>query len=206
MTYTINFQNTGTAPAVNVVLIDTLSNKVDLSTLQVLASSHDYVLSLDNLGILNCRYSNIMLPDSNTNEPESHGYLMYSVKLLPGLAEGTEIENTAHIYFDFNEAVVTNTTLNTIDYSVSVNDLNTEHATILLYPNPFKDYVMVEITGIGNEPLEIAIFDISGRKVLHESAMNNKFKIDRNSLNSGIYVYEITQGNTKLGSGKLIAE
>ena len=120
-------------------------------------------------------------------------------------------DNFSHLEFEENMGGTDcdchiHTTLNTIDYSVSVNDLNTEHATILLYPNPFKDYVMVEITGIGNEPLEIAIFDISGRKVLHESAMNNKFKIDRNSLNSGIYVYEITQGNTKLGSGKLIAE
>jgi hypothetical protein len=61
-----------------------------------------------------------MLPDSHINEPASHGWLMYRIKLKDNLALGTQITNTASIYFDYNAPVVTNTTLNTFDLVASV--------------------------------------------------------------------------------------
>jgi hypothetical protein len=54
-------------------------------------------------------FPNILLPDSNTNEVASHGFIQYSVKLNAGLPEGTLISNRADIYFDFNQPVLTNT-------------------------------------------------------------------------------------------------
>tara|TARA_B100000809_G_C14930349_1_gene456678 strand:+ start:8 stop:652 length:645 start_codon:yes stop_codon:yes gene_type:complete len=56
-----------------------------------------------------------MLPDSNSNELLSHGYVKYYIETVNGLLPNDSINNTAFIYFDYNEAVVTNTTHNIID-------------------------------------------------------------------------------------------
>jgi len=58
------------------------------------------------------------------------------VSIIDDLPEGTLIENTAHIYFDNNPAVVTNTTRNILypdmddDGYFSIEDCNEEDAEI----------------------------------------------------------------------------
>ena len=59
-------------------------------------------------------FDNILLPDSIVNEPGSHGYVKYGIKANAGLADFTAVQNTANIYFDFNPAIITNTTSNTL--------------------------------------------------------------------------------------------
>ena len=55
-----------------------------------------------------------MLPDSNTSEPLSHGFVQYSIQSVVGLQDSTVINNTAYILFDINPPVVTNTAINTL--------------------------------------------------------------------------------------------
>ncbi|MEO1438493.1 MAG: carboxypeptidase-like regulatory domain-containing protein, partial [Bacteroidota bacterium] len=40
--YTVRFQNTGTAPAVNIIIRDTLSDQLDLTSFRLIQSSHPY--------------------------------------------------------------------------------------------------------------------------------------------------------------------
>ncbi len=112
--YTIRFQNTGNDYAENVVLIDTLSPQLDLSTLKMEMSSHNCFLELESPGTLVVRYPNIMLPDSALDPEGSKGYFVYSISPLPGLTEGTVIENNAGIYFDYNAPIITNTVAQTL--------------------------------------------------------------------------------------------
>jgi uncharacterized repeat protein (TIGR01451 family) len=114
LTYRVNFQNTGTAPAVNVYILDSISNKLNLETFEVLASSHDMTPQLVDERVIRFNFKDINLVDSNANEPESHGFLIYSIEMKESLPIGTEIHNTAHIFFDYNAPIVTNTTVNTI--------------------------------------------------------------------------------------------
>ena len=51
LVYTIRFQNTGTAPAFDVSVVDTLSKKLNLTSLQVLNASHSYKLHLREGGV-----------------------------------------------------------------------------------------------------------------------------------------------------------
>lgn len=115
LTYTIRFQNTGTASAINIIVKDTIDTDLDIATFSMISSSHPYSVSLKNPNIITWTFNNINLPDSNSNSPASNGYIKYNIKLKPGLAQGTQLTNTAHIYFDFNPAVLTNEVLNTID-------------------------------------------------------------------------------------------
>lgn len=113
LTYKIRFQNTGSDTAYTVAVKDTLSEYFDLSTIAFTATSHTGVFSVDD-GVLTMAFENIYLVDSTTNEAESHGFFEFEIGLKEGVEDFTIIENTAYIYFDFNDPIVTNTTQSTI--------------------------------------------------------------------------------------------
>ncbi|MGH1433616.1 MAG: FG-GAP-like repeat-containing protein [Lewinella sp.] len=107
--YTLRFQNTGTDTAFNIVLRDQLSEDLDWATFTPGSSSHPYEATLHDDGLLEFHFRDILLPDSTVNEPGSHGFVQFEISALLGLPEGTVIENTAGIYFDFNPPIITNT-------------------------------------------------------------------------------------------------
>jgi len=125
--YTIQFQNTGNDVAYIVVIKDTLSENADISTLRVKGASHDFTWSLNPERELVFTFEDINLPDSTSNEPESHGYVSYSLEPSSDILPGAVIENRAGIYFDFNEPIITNTVFHTIRKPVVVT---TENQTV----------------------------------------------------------------------------
>lgn len=114
LTYTVRFQNTGTAPAVNIIIDDTLSNRINVNSLRVVAASHPMHTEFEGLNIAKFVFNDIYLPDSTENEPESHGYVVFEVKTKPSAPDYAIVENSAAIYFDFNEPVITNSVINTL--------------------------------------------------------------------------------------------
>ncbi len=113
LTYTIQFQNTGNAPAQHIYIMDTLSASLDASTFELLAYSHQPQVQLIGNN-LRFNFPNINLPDSTNDEPNSHGYVQFSIKLKDSLPLGTTVNNTSFIYFDFNPPVQTNTVTDTL--------------------------------------------------------------------------------------------
>ncbi len=122
LTYTIRFQNTGTANAINIVVMDTLSEFVNINSLNSVSSSHFVITELLPGNILKFSFNNIYLPDSNSNEPESHGYISYKISPLPGFFD-VAINNSAGIFFDYNYPIITNTVTNTVVDVLPVMDL-----------------------------------------------------------------------------------
>ncbi len=110
--YKIRFQNTGNDYARNVIVRDTLSEDLDMSTFELISTSHPDQLqvSISNERAIKFEFLGIYLPDSLSNEPDSHGYIDFSIRPYQDVDLNTNITNTAHIYFDFNPAIVTNTT------------------------------------------------------------------------------------------------
>ena len=204
LTYTVNFQNTGNASAVNIVVRDLIDADLNLETFHMLGASHPYTMQFAGREAI-WKFSAIMLPDSNTNEAASHGYVTFAIKPNIGLAQGTQLTNTANIYFDYNAAVPTNTTLNTIDYALSVSDLENGKATITLMPNPFKDFTTIKIEG-ENAAYELRVFDMAGRLIQHGVSTNNLFTVERGTLAAGVYMYEVVKSDKVIGKGKMVAE
>jgi uncharacterized repeat protein (TIGR01451 family) len=120
-TYTIHFQNTGNAPAINILLTDTLDNNLDLENFELINFSHYNTVSMTG-NKLNFHFPNIQLPDSTSNPEGSKGFVQYRIKSKPGLPSGTLIKNTAYIYFDYNPAIVTNTTINSFDQPLLIKE------------------------------------------------------------------------------------
>ncbi len=113
LTYTIRFQNTGNDTAFNVYIRDTLDSKLDWNSLQILTSSHNYQMTIND-GKCLFTFPFIMLVDSMKNEPQSHGYIVYKIKTVPNVQLGDVIQNRAAIYFDYNLPIFTNTETTTI--------------------------------------------------------------------------------------------
>ncbi|NNE54995.1 MAG: hypothetical protein HKN32_03165, partial [Flavobacteriales bacterium] len=113
--YLVRFQNTGNAPAIDVIIRDTLDANLDISTFELMANSHSVITNIDEVSReVTFSFVDIQLPDSTCCEEDSHGLVSYIIRPLPGLDVGVEMNNTAHIFFDNNEAIVTNTTWHTI--------------------------------------------------------------------------------------------
>jgi uncharacterized repeat protein (TIGR01451 family) len=202
--YTIVFQNTGTSPAVNVILLDTLDNNLDIATLELKDASHSYQAQLENRE-LKWIFSNILLPDSGTDYDNSSGFASFRIRPLNPLADGTPILNTASIYFDYNEEVRTQTTINTIDYFLALNDLEGTATSITLRPNPFSRFTTISIEG-SEAPYELRVMDALGKLVKHEKAIANTFKIERESLAAGMYTYQVWKDGKIIGKGKMAVQ
>ncbi|MBK8340854.1 MAG: T9SS type A sorting domain-containing protein [Flavobacteriales bacterium] len=113
--YTVRFQNTGTDTAFTVQLLDTLDTDLDPLTMEVLAASHDLTrIQVDTNNVALFRFERILLPDSNTNQFGSNGFVKYRIQPNAGSPHLTGITNSAAIYFDLNPPVITNTVLNTL--------------------------------------------------------------------------------------------
>ena len=189
-TYTIHFQNTGTAPAFNIRLHDTLDTQLDLNTFEFLGASHTASTSLNGRN-LSVRFNNIMLPDSTSNDDGSMGYYQYRVKPLPNIINGSNIKNTAYIYFDYNPAIVTNTTENHFDMTVgNIVIARKNDEAISIYPNPVKDKLYFK-----NLPKNstIIIYNILGEVCLihHSSSSATSGEVGGASLPKGVYFAKV---------------
>ena len=127
--YLIRFQNTGTAPAYTVVIRDTLDSDLDIFSVTPGVASHDYSFTMYGERVLQWTFNNIMLADSFSNEEASHGFITYTVNQVADLTDGSQITNSAAIYFDSNEPVITNTSLHTINYCLFKDTHSTMDAT-----------------------------------------------------------------------------
>lgn len=114
--YTIRFQNTGNYPADFIRIIDTLGPGLDPGSFRFLGSSHPCTWKLSGKGVVEFFFKDINLPDSVSNEPGSHGFVSFNVRMQPTMGLGDVAENFADIYFDFNEPVRTNTASTSVAY------------------------------------------------------------------------------------------
>jgi len=193
--YTIRFQNTGTASAVNITILDTLSGWLQVPSFTLLSSSKPCTYNISEHGKIQFIFNNINLPDINSNEPGSHGFVKFKVKCRPELANGGNVYNTANIFFDYNSPIVTNTTL-TFTKMVVTNVPSIkkpESSNISLEPNPVRDFVNVSINYSGKEILNLEVIDAQGRNVLKQSLQQNQKSVHLNvsGLNAGTYMIRI---------------
>lgn len=205
--YNISFQNTGNDTAFLVVLRDTLSSLLDPATFRPVSSSHPYSWSLSDEGVLRFTFENILLPDSNVDEAGSHGYVRFRIGQRPGLPDGSVIENTAHIYFDFNEPVVTNTWFHTIGRPAVVATVEPPTGSMMevgIQPNPVAEEAVFVLKSAGTYPLHFVLTDPLGKVIEVRSIDSDTFHFQRRQLPSGIYAWSISDGRAVLSRGRLL--
>lgn len=192
--YTIRFQNTGTAPAVNVVIKDSLDADWDLATFEMLGATHPFTLTITN-EVAIWTFANIMLPDSATDPLGSQGSFTYRMAARSSLQLGEQLTNRADIYFDYNEPVLTNTTVTTVELSTGLTDAQRTGA-IDLFPNPSNGLVELRHHGAPLTNARIQVLDALGR-VVYTSTVNGlsqgrSVALDLGDLQSGTYIARLT--------------
>lgn len=206
LSYTIRFQNTGTAAAVNVILVDQIDANLDMETFELTAASHDVRTQM--LGrTVKFYFDDIMLPDSASDPIASKGYVKYKIHTVPFLADGATINNNADIFFDLNPPIRTNTTLNTISYKLSIDKV-TEDIHFNAYPNPFENVINFSMDGMQNGKASIVLYDVQGKLTLQKDfdAKNSftKIQLQTDGLSNAVYLYQLVQNGKVLSEGKLI--
>ncbi|MEO8147627.1 MAG: T9SS type A sorting domain-containing protein [Bacteroidia bacterium] len=84
---------------------------------------------------------------------------------------------------------------------ISQNDL------LILKPNPFSDNLTIILTQ--NKPVEINLYDVTGRKVFNQT-INHSATLNTSQLAKGIYIYEVrspdASGGGVIKKGKVVKE
>lgn len=191
--YTIRFQNTGNDTAFTVVIFDTLSTNLDINTVEVISSSHPVQLLIRRGRLLEFRFDDILLPDSNVDEPGSNGFVKFRVQPIGGIADPAVVENKAYIYFDFNAPVITNTVNTTYVTNIPVllEELRGKTPVLLIVPNPTNGQTALLYPELGERNTVITITDIQG-KICYSGESNEEFvQLDCSSWKPGVYFAEV---------------
>ncbi len=177
--YVINFENTGTAPAENVVVTMEIDpTDFDKSTLQILSASHNMQTVLND-DVAEFHFQNISL------DTGGHGNILLKMKTNDDLITADEVGAQANIYFDFNFPVETNEAVTSFRV-LGVDEFNTSQVTV--YPNPASDIVILQSFQMITN---ISMFDVMGREVTTLSINSLSAQIDVSALNGGIYFFSI---------------
>ncbi|MES2617333.1 MAG: T9SS type A sorting domain-containing protein [Bacteroidota bacterium] len=182
--YTIHFQNTGTAPAFNIRLEDTLDNQLDLETFEVMEYSHQARIAL-NKNMLKFYFDDIMLPDSFSDSKGSNGFVQYRIKPKTGYGTGTVLRNTAYIFFDYNSPVKTNTTLNEYVSPTTAVEAIVKNDLFTVYPNPSHGVFNIHFNATITANLKV--YNATGAYIGSYANFSKDGVIDLSDYANGIY-------------------
>ena len=183
--YVINFENTGTAPAQNVVLTMEIDpDDFDPLSLQILNISHPAeIIVQDNLAQF--YFQDIQLDSGG------HGNILLKMKTNSELTFTDNVEAQANIYFDYNFPVETNEAI------TSFRILGVEEhdsSNIVLFPNPTDGLVNIQSATIIKN---IRIYDLQGRLMESFQPNSQATKLNITNLNTGVYFLSI---ETEIGT------
>lgn len=190
LTYTIRFENTGTAAAETVLITDVLDAQLVGASARLISSSHPCSM-LRNGQSLSWHFNDIQLqPVSETDPLQGHGYITFAVNTTAGVGLGDVIPNTASIYFDFNPAIVTNTFETRIVETLGVKQARANG--FVVFPNPAQDVVTIQTASI--QKLHVSVLDLSGKVLMQTSDVTAQKQLDVSGLASGMYVLKLVSG------------
>jgi hypothetical protein len=202
--YTIRFENTGTANAIDVRITDILNVKIDEATVRMVSASHDY--KMNRIGNnLTWMFDNIQLPVSVPNTLTGKGYVTFKVKLKPGFVAGDIIPNNANIFFDTNPPITTNTFNSKFITLLGLNDF--ENGAFILYPNPTDSFVTIQLSNSNENISGLIIYDLLGKSILNiKNIDSNQKVIDVSNISKGVYLLQVETSEKTKTIKKLIVE
>jgi uncharacterized repeat protein (TIGR01451 family) len=186
--YTIRFQNTGTDTAFTVVITDTLAAELDMSSFQQGTASHAFEVVFKPGRVVEWTFPNILLPDSNVNEPLSHGLVQFRIRPVQPVLPGTILENIANIYFDFNEPIITEPSVLVAEFSTGVGEAADDRPNV--HPNPTSDQVWITVPSGATRTYRV--FGADGRDVQPPGVWSKDLLLlDAAHLAPGCYVIHL---------------
>jgi len=96
----------------------------------------------------------------------------------------------------------------TCTLSTTIDEETIGEETIFVYPNPAKEFINVEFSGLNYENISIEITDVFGKVVQKEISKNENqmFNLNVSSLAAGYYVLKISSGTSVIQKKIIISE
>jgi uncharacterized repeat protein (TIGR01451 family) len=185
--YIVNFENTGTADAENVVVKIVIDeSKYDINSLQLISSSHPSQATVHG-NVAEFTFAKINLKTAKDPPVGGHGNVLFKIKTSSSLVTGDHVDKEAEIYFDYNAPIETEKA-ETIFKSLGVKDHEVDKS-VALYPNPTNGNVNINSN---NTIKSIELFDVQGRILQTVIEDNNSAQIDISNKANGLYFIRIT--------------
>lgn len=189
--YIVNFENTGNFYAENVVVkLDIDPDKFDISTLQLLNTSHSSYTQIINNRV-EFVFEGINLEAVGGNPPVGgHGNVLFKIKSKEDLGDGDSVSKRANIYFDYNAPIDTNLAVTT--YQSLNNSIFTFDNSVVVSPNPTNSIVNIH----SNFAIKsIELYDVQGRLLETSLESATTTTLDISNRENGIYFLKITTEN-----------
>lgn len=178
--YIINFENTGTAEAENIVVREVIdATQFDVSSLQVLNSSASLRTKVTG-NLAEFIFQNINLHSGG------HGNILIKIKTKNTLVEGDMVSKEANIYFDYNLPVQT-LPEETYFQTLGVPGVEPDKS-ISVYPNPTKGIINISCS---NSIKSVQLFDIQGRLLQTNLVNENQTTLNISNNSNGIYFIKV---------------
>ena len=120
---------------------------------------------------------------------------------------GTQFTNNAAIYFDYNEPIITNTTLNTLGVPQGIQGVANANEDFTIYPNPANKMFYAQINSNDATIAVMNITDVSGKQVMQQTLKlqggTQNISVDVASLTPGLYFVSVVN-NGKSSTQKLV--
>jgi len=199
----LHFQNTGKDTAFKVRIVDELLQSLNIEKIEMIGSSHQYNYEVRGRNI-EWVFDNILLPDSNVNEIESHGFVKFRIEVDTSLNIGDSVYNQIAIYFDFNIPVLAGVnsyiaarpvdTVGPVDTNTAIQNALLGNG-LRLYPNPTNGNISLEFNSSGSDYLSYEVYSVTGTLLLRASLFINdgitEEEIDLSQMEAGIYFIKI---------------
>jgi uncharacterized repeat protein (TIGR01451 family) len=192
--YLIRFQNEGNWRTYKVRVENDVDSSLDISSLALGKISHPFRLVVRGRTLV-WNFENINLSPKSIDEPNSHGFISYTIKLRKNLPVGHKIKNTAGIYFDFNAPIITNTAISTLSLKAT-NSITTRIDDNLNFELIKQNGTY--IISSSNIIDDITIFNLEGKLLLNQIVKSNKKNLEFNFQENIIYIVQITIGSNKV--------
>lgn len=184
--YTIRFQNNGSTYVERILIIDTLSTDLEWQTMEFASSSHPCSWFIQE-GVLHFLFEPIFLPDTITDELNSHGYVKFRMELNHDLQPGEEVLNVARIYFDFNTPVITEPAVFEVELIDGI--VESTSGRLAVWPNPADNLLQMMVPETGRYHVQVR--DLTGKTVVQQSFSGQTFEMDISDLADGLYLVKL---------------
>ena len=203
--YKIRFQNTGTYLAERVIVTNAVPDGLSLASIKNITTSHAHSIENDGARGLSFVFDEIFLPDSTSNETESHGFIEYEIDVVDELNIGDFIFNDASIFFDYNLPIHTNEASTEVRELSSIVQVGAEKRVLEIFPNPSADKMQLKLQ---DKKGKLVIIDNNGKLCFSENQFSsNDDSVDIRHLKIGMYYVLFRSENEEIVyRGKLLKQ
>jgi len=113
----------------------------------------------------------------------------------PGIVRSSDATGALTVHFFSDNSEVRSGWKAIVSCDSNVGFVNTNEKRFVIYPNPAKDFLTVELSG---QPTTVTMIDMVGRVIYQELTSENKLIIPVSQLREGVYLVNARSGNEQL--------